>query len=145
MQTTHLPPGRQGALLNSIVAELERLPNCKQIRPFDLQELGYQFAKQRLVVADTAYEIHEILDADTKRRASFCFLLSKKLLLGVVLGKRYEHYERIASEDSARPADNTWQDSYTPNIQEVNGTAGEPIDPPANQPNKNKRKRKGRK
>jgi hypothetical protein len=117
-------------LIDTIIADLRAAPECKRIRPFDLRELGYGFSKERIPL-NTAYEIREVLDGDTKRSATFSFLLSRSCCWGTVLAKDYEHYLEIASVESGKPATETWKDSYTVTREESDGNTIPPKEKPA--------------
>src|ERR1039457_3034839 len=65
----------------------------KVVRPVDLKYLGYVFDKTNApAVTGTGYQLWRILDEDTKREATFCFLLAKKRNVGVVLPHSFTHY-----------------------------------------------------
>jgi hypothetical protein len=65
----------------------------KVVRPVDLKYLGYVFDKTNApAVTGTGYQLWRILDEDTKREATFCFLLAKKPNVGVVLPHSFTEY-----------------------------------------------------
>ena len=86
-------------LINAILADVKDIDTCKQIRAFDLKELGYVISKKKLRITNTGYEVREILDEDTMRPVSFAFLFSRKQLTGVILPKEYHRYAIIASDE----------------------------------------------
>ncbi|NBQ69805.1 MAG: hypothetical protein EBU46_13680 [Nitrosomonadaceae bacterium] len=84
-------------LIDKILADLGDVAACKQIRPFDLRQLGYVLSDRKIVVGSSttnraSHLIYEVLDSDTKRAASFCFLYSKSVQMGIVLKNPYDHY-----------------------------------------------------
>lgn len=61
--------------------------------------LGYKFSDRNLTAnnGDNKTIIHEVVDADTKRCASFSFLYSSKDKKGIVLPRTFEHYLSVFS------------------------------------------------
>lgn len=95
-------------IIDRILSDLGDISTCKQVRPFDLRELGYVLSERKIVVGSStghkaSHLIYEVLDADTKRAASFCFLYSKSVQMGIVLKNSFDHYIRgnHADEDTA--------------------------------------------
>lgn len=86
-------------LINTILADVKDIDSCKQIRAFDLKELGYIISKKKIHLCKTDYEVREILDGDTQRPASFSFLFSRSLLTGIILPKEYHRYLIVAGEE----------------------------------------------
>lgn len=84
-------------IIDRILSDLGDISTCKQVRPFDLRELGYVLSDRKIVVGSStdhqaSHLIYEVLDQDTKRAASFCFLYSKSVQMGIVLKQSYDHY-----------------------------------------------------
>jgi hypothetical protein len=79
-------------ILDSILTGVD-VNALKVVRPVDLKYLGYVFDKTNApAVTGTGYQLWRILDEDTKREATFCFLLAKKPNVGVVLPHSFTHY-----------------------------------------------------
>jgi hypothetical protein len=90
----------------------------KPLRPVDLKYLGYVFDKTNApAVTGTGYQLWRILDEDTKREASFCFVLAKKPNVGVVLPHPFSRYA-VVNEESP-----TSQDASVVKGESPTGTA----------------------
>ncbi len=77
----------------------------KPVRPVDLKYLGYVFDKTNApAVTGTGYQLWRILDEDTRREASFCFILAKKPNVGVVLPHPFSRYA-VVNEESPTSQD----------------------------------------
>ena len=86
-------------LLDTILQDIGDPSKCKQIRPVELKYLGYEVTQRKTPVGHSVngkplFFIHEILDAETKKEASFCFLYCSNKQLGVVLPNCYDRYLR---------------------------------------------------
>lgn len=82
-----LPDGRLQGLLRHIHWPLE---SAKQIRYFDMKELGYVSSPRKLLVRGHAaeafsHELIELLDADSGKPCTFCFLYSYAVQLGIIV------------------------------------------------------------
>jgi len=86
----------------------------KLVRPVDLKYLGYVFDKTNApAIKGTGYQLWRVLDADTKREASFCFLLAKRPNVGVVLPLPFSHYA-LVKDESPSSLDRTPTNGATP-------------------------------
>jgi len=82
-----------------IVADYEAT-HAVPIRPFDLRHLGY-FLDPTEKVTTGQCELRRVLDEDTKREASFSYLLWPHLGAGAVLPHPYSHFiEGTAHENN---------------------------------------------
>jgi len=63
----------------------------RQIRAFDLKELGYELDASQKVTGGN-YELWMVLDADTKREVGFSFLVFKGSIAGACLPHSYSYY-----------------------------------------------------
>src|ERR1039457_1253235 len=71
----------------------------KPLRPVDLKYLGYVFDKTNApAVTGTGYQLWRILDEDTRREASFCFVLARRPNVGVVLPHPFRRYAVVNEE-----------------------------------------------
>jgi hypothetical protein len=75
---------------NRVRADYEAI-KPKQLRAFDLRQLGYVL-DARNKVAGTNYEIWMVLDEDTMREVDFCFIAFKGKVTGVCLPHSYSYY-----------------------------------------------------
>ncbi len=83
----------QGCLLIDNLAADFDVKKAKQIRPFDLRDLGYIISVSRkVIIKGTPYELRIILDADTKREVGFCMLLSTKTNNGIIMPHPFSYY-----------------------------------------------------
>lgn len=94
-------------LIDKILTDLGDVAACKQVRPFDLKELGYILSDRKIVVGSSttnraSHLIYEVLDRDSKQAASFCFLYSKAVQMGIVLKNPYDHYINAHHVDEER-------------------------------------------
>ena len=87
--------------IGAVIEDVKAMRVCKYIRPFDVKQFGYVFSKEKIRLNQTAYEIREVLHADSQRPASFCLLLSRQTLHGVALKHNYDHYHRLAQRGTA--------------------------------------------
>ena len=86
----------------------------KPVRPVDLKYLGYVFDKTNApAVTGTGYQPWRILDEDTKREATFCFLLAKQPNVGVVLAHPFSHYA-VVNEEASTSLDGTPTNEASP-------------------------------
>ena len=86
-------------LIDQILLDVGDIKTCRQIRPFDLKELGYRFSKKKIHIKDTAYAICEILDEDKNKPVTFCLLLSKHSMMGIVLAFPFSKYFDLVKDD----------------------------------------------
>ena len=88
-------------LLETVIADVGDPPRGPLVRPFDIKNLGYQFSKNRINLRDKDmnYILCELLDSDSHRPATFCFLLSKRTMMGLVLPFSYDKYMDVRRED----------------------------------------------
>jgi hypothetical protein len=84
-------------LIDHILVDAGDTSKCKKIRPFDLRFLGYEFTRYKIVLANTNYVVHEVIDAHTGYPASFCMLYCKSVMLGIILPFPYEKYALSAA------------------------------------------------
>jgi len=90
-------------ILDSILTGVD-VNALKVVRPVDLKYLGYVFDNTHaLPVKGTGYQLWRILDEDTKREATFCFLLARKPNVGVVLAHAFSHYVENYGEFPTSP------------------------------------------
>lgn len=82
-----LPNGRLQGLLRHIHWPLE---SNKQIRYFDMKELGYVSSCRKVILLCGAtgggsHELFELLDADSGKPSTFCFLYSYAVQMGIIV------------------------------------------------------------
>lgn len=87
-------PANNGArgLLRHLHGPLE---SAKQIRYFDVKEMGYVRSPRQLMVGQTpsgkvSHEAIELLDADSRKPCTFCFLYSYTVQMGIILNVPFE-------------------------------------------------------
>lgn len=98
-------------LIDKILADLGGDPaSCKQIRPFDLRNLGYILTSRKIPVGSSTgkqqkFVIYEVVDEDTKRAVSFCYLFSKTTQMGIILKNTYDSFlcAEEADADNKKP------------------------------------------
>ncbi len=91
-------------LISRILEDVVDKNLSKQIRPFDLKHLGYLFSKRRIKIYNTNYDICQIIHEDKKTPASFCFLLAKNTLTGIVLPTPFEEYLKFCKKKRTQVA-----------------------------------------
>jgi len=99
------PTKSQGArITDRILLDID-MDAIRPMRPVDLKYLGYVFDKTNApAVTGTGYQLWRILDEDTRREASFCFILAKKPNVGVVLPHPFSRYA-VVNEESPTSQD----------------------------------------
>jgi hypothetical protein len=99
------PTKSQGArITDRILLDID-MDAIRPMRPVDLKYLGYVFDKTNApAVTGTGYQLWRILDEDTKREATFCFLLAKQPNVGVVLPHPFSRYA-VVNEESPTSQD----------------------------------------
>jgi hypothetical protein len=92
--TTNAPPGqKERTFIDKILTDIGDLNKAKQIRPFDLRQLGYVLPMDaKIIIKGTGYEIRMVLDEDTRKEAGFCYLLATRPNTGIVLPYPYSRY-----------------------------------------------------
>jgi hypothetical protein len=71
----------------------------KTIRPFDLRNLGYVFHDTpRITDSKCDFELRQVLDADSKREASFSYFLCISRNEGSILPHSLTHYVETYGE-----------------------------------------------
>ena len=97
-------------LIDKILSEIGDAATCKQIRPFDLRNLGYILTSRKIRVGSSTgkqqkFVIYEVVDEDTKRAMSFCYLFSKSTQMGIILPNSYDSFLSAdeADADSKKP------------------------------------------
>lgn len=85
-------------LIDTILQEIGDPANLKQIRAFDIKELGYAFSSRKIAVGKegkASFQIYEILDEESKKAASFCYLYNNRKKSGIILSMPYDHYIQV--------------------------------------------------
>lgn len=85
-------------LIEQILADVGNIDNSKPKRPVDIKYLGYEFA-HKVSIRDTGYILYELLDEDTHRPASFCFLVAKRPNVGIVIPFPFKRYYQQAVDE----------------------------------------------
>jgi hypothetical protein len=84
-------------ILDLLSRDAYPLAKNKLIPPWDLKDLGYVFSGRSIPIGldkNTKHTIMEVVEEDTKKVVSFCFLLNKTTQRGVVLAHSFEDYLR---------------------------------------------------
>jgi len=94
-------------LIDKILSQIGDPATCKQIRPFDLRNLGYILTSRKIPVGSSAgkqqkFVIYEVVDEDTKRAVSFCYLFSKLTQMGIILPDTYDNFMSADETDSTK-------------------------------------------
>ncbi len=108
------PTKSQGArITDRILLDID-MDAIRPMRPVDLKYLGYVFDKTNApAVTGTGYQLWRILNEDTKREATFCFLLAKQPNVGVVLAHPFSHYA-VVNEEASTSLDGTPTNEASP-------------------------------
>lgn len=82
-------------LLEKIIKEVD-LSRQRKLESRELRSLGYIISTRKLTLGkpgeDTGIFIAEVLDEDTKKPTSFCYLYSVHKRTGIILAKKYDYY-----------------------------------------------------
>lgn len=87
-------------LKEQLIIDIGDIGDIKVLRKITIKELvnlGYKLTGKYLSVFETsnsseAFTIQEVMDADSKKAASFCYLFSSNKKTGAILKYEYDYY-----------------------------------------------------
>ena len=84
-------------LIDQLKADVGDFSKSRPIRAVDMKYFGFTFAA-RVGIKDTGYLLYELLDEDSSRPATFCFLVAKRTNIGVVVPFPFKKYIQERAE-----------------------------------------------